>query len=162
MILSQEKIRKLVTEKKLIENYDEKSLSGAGYDLRVGKFYRIKGEPVLGIKERTLPQAIEEKTDKIRLEPQEYILIETMEKVHMPKDLVAKVLNRSTVFRCGCTLISALVDPGYYGILTLGLKNLSNQPFTLEKGARVGQIVFETIDGETTLYEGRYQGGKIV
>jgi deoxycytidine triphosphate deaminase len=162
MILAQEKIRKLVAQQKLIENYDEKSLTGAGYDLRVGKFYRISGEPFLGIKERKLPQVSEEKTDQIKIAPQEYILIETIEKVHMPKDLIARVLNRSTLFRCGCTLITALVDPGYYGILTIGLKNLSNQTFTLEKGARIGQIVFETIDGETTTYEGRYQGGKIV
>ena len=162
MILAEEKIRKLVAEQKLIENFDEQSLTCAGYDLRVGKFYRISGEPFLGIKERKLPTVTEEKTDKIKIAPQEYILIETIEKVHMPKDLMARVLNRSTLFRFGCTLKTAVVDPGYYGILTIGLKNLSNQTFTLEKGARVGQIVFETIEGETTTYQGRYQGGKVV
>lgn len=162
MILSAQKIKNLVEQHKLIENYDEKSLTGAGYDLRAGKFYRIKGEAFLGAKERKLPEAHEIKEDKIILAPDEYILIETTEKVHMPKDLMARILNRSTLFRCGCSLMTAVVDAGYYGALTIGLKNLSNQKFTLEKGARIGQIVFETIEGETTLYEGRYQGGKVV
>ncbi len=162
MILSAEKIRKQVNEEKLIENYSEKSLSGAGYDLRVGRFYKIRGEAILGVEKRVLPEADEIIADEITLKPGEYILIETMEKVHMPKNLAARILPRSTLFRAGCSLITAVVDPGYYGTLTMGLKNLSGANFQLEKGARVGQIVFEEVAGEATTYNGRYQGGRVV
>lgn len=162
MILSAQKIKHLVSKHKLIEYFDEESLNGAGYDLRAGRFHRIKGESFLGVRERRLPEACEIKEDKVTLKPEEYILVETIEKVHMPKNLMARILNRSTLFRCGCSLMTAVVDPGYYGALTVGLKNLSNQDFTVERGARIAQIVFETIEGEATPYEGRYQGGKIV
>jgi deoxycytidine triphosphate deaminase len=162
MILSAERIKKQVTEEKLIEGFSEKSLSHAGYDLRVGRFYKIRGEAHLGVEQRVMPEVDEIITDEITLKPGEYLLIETLEKVHMPKDLMARILPRSTLFRAGCALITAVVDPGYYGTLTMGLKNMSSASFQLEKGSRVGQIVFEELAGEATSYNGRYQGGKVV
>ena len=162
MILSAEKIKSLVSEEKLIEGFSEKSLNGAGYDLRVGRFYKIRGDACLGVENRILPEADEIKSEEITLKPDEYLLIETQERVHMPKNLMARILPRSTLFRAGCSLITAVVDPGYYGTLTMGLKNLSGSAFRLEKGARIGQIVFEEVAGEATSYNGRYQGGKVV
>jgi len=162
MILSAEKIRVLVDEKKLIEGYSEKSLCGAGYDLRAGRFYRITGNCHVGMDARTLPQAEEILADEASLAPGDYLLIETMEKVHMPKDLMARILPRSTLFRGGCSLITAVVDPGYFGSLTMGIKNLSGCSFCLSRGARVGQIVFEEVAGDAKPYDGRYQGGRIV
>ena len=162
MILGSEIIKKLTEEKKLIESFDEKSLCGAGYDLRVGKFYEITGASHLGVNGRTLPSANEIFKDVIALGPDDYLLIETIEKVNMPKDVMARILPRSTVFRAGCFLVTAVVDPGYFGTLTMGLKNLSQCDFRLEKGSRIGQIVFEEVSGEANLYDGRYQGGKIV
>ncbi|MBN2250542.1 MAG: dCTP deaminase [Candidatus Altiarchaeota archaeon] len=162
MILSRERISRLVREENLIDGYSEESLTGSGYDLRAGRFYTLKGETSLSASARILPTAEEVDASEIRIKPGGYILIETMEKVNMPKNLMARILPRSTLFRGGCSLITAVVDPGYFGTLTLGLKNLSECDFRLGKGARVGQIVFEEIDGETTLYDGRYQGGKVV
>ncbi len=162
MILGRECIAALVKEKNLIESFDEKSLGGAGYDLRAGRLYAIKGQSHLGVSSRILPSAEEITTETVHLKPGDYILAETVEKVNMPKDLMARILPRSTLFRAGCILVTAVVDPGYYGTLTMGLKNLSDSGFTLEKGSRIGQIVFEEVSGGTTLYNGRYQGGKVV
>lgn len=162
MILSGERIKRQADEEKLVEGYSEKSLNGAGYDLRVGRFYRIRGEAMLGVEKRILPETEEILGDGIDLKPDEYILIETIERVHMPKDLMARILPRSTLFRAGCSLITAVVDPGYYGTLTMGLKNISSARFRLERGAKIGQIVFEEVSGEATAYNGRYQGGKVV
>jgi len=80
----------------------------------------------------------------------------------MPGNLVARILPRSTVFRNGCALITALVDPSFKGTLTMGLKNLSGFEFRFQPGARVAQLVFEEVSGETKPYEGHYQGGKVV
>ena len=162
MILSAQRIKKKASEEKLIEGFSENSLNGAGYDLRVGRFYKIRGEAYLGVERRTLPEVDEIITDELTLKPGEYILVETLEKVHMPKDLMARILPRSTLFRAGCSLITAVVDPGYYGTLTMGLKNLSSADFRLEKKARIGQIVFEEVCGQAISYDGRYQGGKVV
>jgi len=162
MILPADEIKKKADEEKLIENYSEKSLNGAGYDLRVGRFYRIRGEAFLGVEKRTLPEVDEISAEGITLNPGEYVLVETVERVCMPKNLMARILPRSTLFRAGCSLITAVVDPGYRGTLTMGLKNLSDTAFYLERGARIGQIVFEEVAGETVSYNGRYQGGRVV
>jgi dCTP deaminase len=146
----------------LIENFNIDSLGGAGYDLRLGKAYLLESDSFLGVSERKTPTVKEITAKKIVLKPEDYVLMETVERVNMPANLMARVLNRSTLFRCGCSLFNAVVDPGYKGTLTFGLKNLSDRNFTVEKGARIAQIVFEEVDGETTEYDGKYQGGKIV
>jgi dCTP deaminase/dUTP pyrophosphatase len=162
MILGNEKIAKLTAEKKLIENFTPECLEPSGYDLRLGKAYRIKSDSFIGVSERKTPQVEEIKEEKILLKPGDYILVETLEKVNMPSDLMARILQRSSVFRCGCTLATAVVDPGYCGTLTMGLKNQSDQEFTIEKNAKIAQIVFEEVSGSSKKYDGKYQGGKVV
>jgi dCTP deaminase len=161
MILGREKLLARIKEG-IIEGYDPSCLGGAGYDLRIGRLYFLKSGGFLGVEARKTPDIEEFPGEEYCLLSGEYALAETIEKVNMPDDLVARILNRSTVFRCGCTLATALVDPGFHGTLTLGIKNLSSQEFRLERGARIAQIVFEEIVGETLQYSGKYQGGKVV
>jgi dCTP deaminase len=146
----------------LIDGFSPECLGGAGYDLRLGRIYRLKSDSFLGEIERKTPEIEEILGARHTLQPGEYVLIETVEKVSMPPNLMARVLNRSTLFRCGCSIFNAVVDPGYRGTLTFGLRNLSDRRFTVERGARIAQIVFEEVGGETSGYDGRYQGGKVV
>ncbi len=162
MILARNRILLLVETKNLIEPFSEECLEGAGYDLRAEKFYRILSQSHIGVSGRKTPEIKQIESTTYTLLPGEYILVETLEKVNMPLEVAARILPRSSIFRCGCTLITALVDPGFKGTLTMGLKNLSDKKFTLEKGARIAQIVFEQVEGETKEYAGKYQGGKVV
>lgn len=162
MILGYAGIRKRVEEDGLIVNFSEDSLGGAGYDLRAGRAYGIISDSFLGVRERKTPDVSEIECESVALKPGEYILIESLEEVRMPDDLMARILPRSSLFRMGCALETAVVDPGYRGTLTMGLSNQSNQDFMLQKNARVAQIVFETVDGATKKYDGKYQGGKVV
>jgi dUTP pyrophosphatase len=108
-----------------------------------------------------LPELGEVTGDAFYLQPNEYYLCTTKEKVNMPKDLVAFIFPRSTLFRSGVSLRTAVVDPGYKGRLTIGIKNETSRRFVLEKNARIAQIVFSRIHGKATSYEGKYQGGKV-
>jgi deoxycytidine triphosphate deaminase len=161
MVLGRSRILELVGEG-LIEGFNPDCLGGAGYDLRLGRAYRLVSGGFLGVSDRRTPKVVEDISGTLALPPGDYLLVETVEKVNMPAGLMARVLNRSTVFRCGCSLFNAVVDPGYRGTLTFGFKNLSDMEFTVEKGARIAQIVFECVDGEASGYAGRYQGGKVV
>ena len=162
MILGRAELLKRAVDEGLLEPFDVGCLEGAGYDLRLSKAYRLKSGGFIGVKDRRTPEVEEIKFETLTLKPGEYILIETLEKVAMPKDLIARILPRSSVFRCGCSLMNAVVDPGFNGTLTLGLKNESAHEFQIEKNARIAQIVFEEVSGETKMYSGRYQGGKVV
>lgn len=161
MILGRSEILRLVNEKNLIENFYEKSLQQAGYDLRMKTAYRIKGEPFLKNEERILPTVEEIQDNPILLRPGEYILMETVEKVNMPLNLAAVVYPRTTLFRMGVSLRNGVVDPGYVGSLIFGLKNESMLNVKIEKGSRVAQMIFLVVKGKTIPYEGVYKGGKI-
>ena len=161
MVLGRGKIVELV-KAGLIENFSIECLGGAGYDLRVDKLYSLESDSYLGVTGRQTPKVAEIKRDTYTIPANGYVLIETVEKVNMPIDLMARVSNRSTLFRCGCSLFNAVVDPGYKGTLTFGLKNLSEHEFTLERRSRIAQIVFEHVEGDTVEYKGKYQGGKVV
>lgn len=160
MYLSKEEILKRIEKEKLLENLREENIQGAGVDLEIDELYRIASPSFLGKKERRLPKL--EKVDSFVLAPREYYLCVTREKVNMPLDLVAFIFPRSTLFRCGVSLRTAIVDPGYKGRLTIGIKNETEYEFRLERHARIAQIVFCLVKGETGEYKGIYQGGKIV
>lgn len=162
MILGYGEIVRRIGKEKLLENYEKESIGGAGVDLRLKAAYRQKSDGMIGREERVTPEVDEIGEDKIVVGPGQYLLVETMEKVNMPDDLMARVLPRSSLFRCGASLRNAVVDPGYNGSLIFGLKNEGEFNFVVEKGARICQIVFEAVHGETKPYQGKYQGGKVV
>ena len=59
MILGIKELLKLVKEKKLVEKLSERELKnpeGAGFDIRIGELYQVKGEGFLGIGERETPE----------------------------------------------------------------------------------------------------------
>jgi len=163
-VIGYEEILRLIKQKSLIENVDEKNIQPSGVDLRVKRIYRLRNGGFLGTDSRNTPD-IDSVSDmpgeKFRLEPNEFVLVETMEKVNIPKDITGIVLPRSSLFRCGVSLHTAVVDPGFQGTLTFGMKNLSEFPFEIEIGSKIGQIVFEEVRGNVKLYDGKYQGGKV-
>ncbi len=159
MFLGHDEILKRIKKEDLIEGYLPESVQGAGVDLRVDKVLEPKGKAKLKISERWLPEVLE---TGFVLEPGRYYLMVTMEKVNMPEDLVAFMFNRSSLFRCGASLRTAVIDPGYHGELTVGVKNESGCEIELERGARVLQLVFAVVKGGSKKYDGRYQGGKVI
>ena len=161
---------KLVKEKKLVENLSERELTnpeGAGFDLRIGEIYQIKGKGFLGILERETPKAAlltsydEQKVQKVALKPGEYYLMRTIETVNLPDDLIAYPQPRGTLHRSGVLLLCNQVNPGYCGQLTFGLANLGKNIMEIEMGARVSHIIFEKVEGGGSRYRGQWQGGRV-
>ncbi|MFH1835753.1 MAG: hypothetical protein ABH851_06160, partial [Methanobacteriota archaeon] len=136
MILARSEIKKRVGSDGLISDYSDDCLESCGYDLRFKKAYKIESDSFMGVSERKTPEVAEILVDPIVIKPKEYILIETLEAVKMPDDLMARILPRSSIFRMGCILATAVVDPGFQGTLTMGLFNQSEYDFTLEKKSR--------------------------
>ena len=170
MVLGIEILHKLVKEKKLIENLSERELNnpeGAGFDLRIGEIYKIKGEGFLGVTERETPEMEliakfnERKSQKILLEPKTYYALKTVEDVNMPENILAMMTARSTLFRSGVSIFGGQVPPGYKGGLTMGIYNFRDEIFNLEMGSRIVHIMFFQVEGEGNLYRGQWQGGRV-
>jgi len=161
MYLGHDEIVKLIKENGLLENVSLNNVQGAGVDLEIEKLYEINSNSYLGVDRRELPEVDEVDKNPFVLSPNAYYLGLTKEKVNVPNDLVAFMLPRSTLFRSGVSLRTAVIDPGYRGALTVGIKNETDFEFTLEKNARIAQVVFSKIFGGALDYDGRYQGGKV-
>jgi deoxycytidine triphosphate deaminase len=162
MYLGSSEIKRRIIEEKLLENCSTANIQGTGVDLKIEKLFLVDGPAFLGTEERKLPDLQELDELTFKLAPDTYYLCLTRESVNMPEDLIAFILQRSTLFRCGVSLRTAVVDPGYRGGLTIGIKNEGPCEFKLKRGARIAQIVFSEVKGDADKYSGKYQGGKVV
>ena len=78
--------------------------------------------------------------------------------VHLPKDIMALGLSRSSLLRNGASLHTAVWDAGYSGRSESLLVVHNPLGLDLEKNARVLQLVFSKLTGKSQGYQGMYQG----
>jgi len=168
MVLGVKKLLELVKKKKLVENLSGRELKnpeGAGFDIRIGELYEVKGKGFLGVEERETPKikliAKYGSKKKVVLKPRTYYLMRTMEKLNLPENLLALFTPRSTLYRSGVYIFGGQTAPGYQGELTTGIYNFRDEKFELEMGARVMHIMFFEVKGKSNLYRGQWQGGRI-
>src|SRR5688572_28450762 len=83
------------------------------------------------------------------LHPGEFVLGQTLERVSLPDDVVARLEGKSSLGRLGLLIHSTagFVDAGFSGNLTLELSNVANLPITIYEGMPIGQISFMRMDG---------------
>lgn len=170
MILGPKILLKLVKEIKLVENLSERELTnpeGAGFDLRIGAVYSIKGKGFLGELERQTPESElvveyqERKKNKIVFKPGDFYLVQTIESFNMPQNLTANFKPRTTTFRSGLFLRTGNVAPGYQGPVAFGMKNEGPSTVTIEMGARFVHVQFEEVKSGGSMYRGQWQGGRV-
>lgn len=168
MILGPEELLRRVKEEKLVEGLSERELTnpeGAGFDLRLGEVYKIKGEAFLGETHRQTPEvelvAAVGKDKSVTLKPGDFFLFKTIESFNTPQDLTINFKPRTTTFRSGLFLRTGNVAPGYQGPVTFGMKNEGPCTVTIEMGARFVHAQFEEVKGGGSLYRGQWQGGRV-
>ena len=170
MILGPKKLLELVKKKKLVEGLSERELTnpeGAGFDLRLGEVYKIKGTAFLGEGERRTPtiklvQKYSEGIKKaVKIKPGDFFLVTTIESFNVPKNLTVNFKPRTTTFRSGLFLRTGNIAPGYRGPVTFGLKNEGPVTVTIEMGARFVHAQFYEVKGGGSLYRGQWQGGRV-
>ena len=67
--------------------------------------------------------------------------------MRMPPFLFARITGRSSSLRKYSLLVNeGIIDNGYTGELFVCVHNLSNTPITIERGMRVAQVLFHTIE----------------
>jgi len=183
MKISAVRILELNERYNLIENLSDREKNnpeGTGFDLRVGQVHEIVGDSLLGVTERYSSETnligdIEiHGNEKVILRPGQFCLVTTMEVLHASDEkikydsffpeayLIPKVHPRSSLQRGGVSFHATKTDPGYKGKLTFGIKNLGNQDFVFELGARMFNVEFEPVVGEIKrAYSGQHQGGRV-
>lgn len=173
-VLGIDEVLKRIKKDKLIENLGSRELKnpeGVGVDLRLGAVYKITAggafiESGLGKRKGVRTELVAKyqrrgRQKEVIIKPGDYYLVSTLETINTPKDLMPVVFPRTSLFRAGLLLLNSKTDPGYKGTLTMGLKNLSEFEVKLQMGARICNVVFFKIEGQTSPYRGQHQGGRI-
>lgn len=93
-----------------------------------------------------------------KLLPGDFILASTIEHFEMPDDVMGVAHDKSSWARRGIAVQNTLIDPGWYGYLTLEITNHGSVPVMLRRGDPIAQIVFHQLDQTTDIpYDGKYQ-----
>ena len=173
MVLSDRSIRTEIEAGRIvIDPYDSDLIQPSSIDVRVDRRFRVfqnSRYPYIDVR-----QAMEDLTELVEvhgdepfiLHPGEFVLGQTLERVTLPNDLVARLEGKSSLGRLGLLIHSTagFVDSGFSGNLTLELSNVANLPITIYHGMPIGQISFMRMDspverpygsGET---RSKYQG----
>lgn len=124
-------------------------------DLKIGsefKSFQIISKPCIDPKDQSdidsyMQSFHIDEDEAFIIHPGEFALATTLEMVHVPTDLVARVEGRSSMGRLGITMhvTAGFIDPGFQGNITLEISNIGKMPVALYPGQRVCQIVFETM-----------------
>lgn len=77
------------------------------------------------------------------LEPGEFVLMATRERLSIPNGILGFVCGRSSIARLAIqTEQAGLIDSGFNGTVTLEVMNQSRYPIVLREGMRVAQVWF--------------------
>lgn len=115
------------------------SVCASGMDLRAWKYSNPK----------KLSETLDIPEEGIDLYPGDRILIKTGLHIELPKNTEAQIRPRSGLaLKYGISIVNSpgTVDEDYRGDVGVILINLGKYPFTIKKGDRIAQLVFQKVE----------------
>tara|TARA_Y100000310_G_scaffold219146_1_gene220541 strand:- start:111 stop:701 length:591 start_codon:yes stop_codon:yes gene_type:complete len=178
MILSDRDIRQAIEDGhvQITSDYEDDlfaHIHASSMDLRLGNTFKLYEHSKFAVLDPKQPETFANNMRTITVEngepflvqPGEFVLGVTQERIKVPDDLVVRVEGRSSLGRLGIIIHSTagFVDPGFEGTITLEISNLNRLPIALYPGMRVCQIAFEKMSSaaEQPYYKkkhSKYQG----
>jgi dCTP deaminase len=155
VVLSDRSIRAEIEGGRIvIDPYEPDLIQPSSVDVRVDRRFRVFHNaryPYIDVRQpmEGLTELVEVAEDEpFILHPGEFVLGQTLERVTLPDDLVARLEGKSSLGRLGLLIHSTagFVDAGFSGNLTLELSNVANLPITIYHGMPIGQISFMRMD----------------
>ena len=152
-ILNDQEIRALCEEGGMISPFVPQQagkpsygLGSFGYDMRLGSKFLV---PIGGINAVLDPIAFPrghfreiEAKDTLEVAPGSQVLAESVETFHIPDDVAGVCWGKSSYARCGLLVNVTPLEPGWKGVLTIELANLSPLPIRLHVRQGIAQVVF--------------------
>jgi dCTP deaminase len=155
MVLSDGTIRKEIEDGRIVlDPYDPGLIQPSSVDVRVDRQFRVfqnSRYPYIDVRQEMedLTELVEiTDSEPFILHPGEFVLGQTLERVKLPNDIVARLEGKSSLGRLGLLIHSTagFVDAGFEGNLTLELSNVANLPITIYHGMPIGQMSFMRMD----------------
>jgi len=163
-VLSKEDIHRLLQqEPPLIEGLTnlEEQVQPNGIDLTLREVTLLQSSGKIAVENSQrrvsdLAPLVFDGLDFIQLMPGAYIITYN-EIAHLPKNVMALAWPRSSLLRCGVTVHTAVWDAGYHGRAQSLMVVYNPQGVSLQRNARIVQLVFFLLTQETEGYQGIYQ-----
>jgi dCTP deaminase len=156
VVLSDRTIRaEIAAGRIVVDPFDPGLVQPSSIDVRVDRSFRVFHNaryPYIDVRRpmEDLTELVEVSGDEpFILHPGEFVLGQTLERISLPTDLVARLEGKSSLGRLGLLIHSTagFVDSGFTGNLTLELSNVANLPITIYYGMPIGQVSFMRMDG---------------
>lgn len=146
-------------EKLLIENFNEKSLTPVGYDLRVGSkvikvdLKRANVKPLLKL----------EKDQEFEILPNEMVVIRAEEIIGMPKSRTVSgiIVSKVSLVNRGLSHISTSIDADWFGPLVMTIFNHSYRTIHLKRGEPFCTMILIKNENPSKKASGKSSGGHI-
>lgn len=158
MVLSDTDIKKALKEKRIeITPAPDfaTQLGSCSIDLRLGDTFRVFEhskyshiDPAKKDFSNEITREIKiKKGDVFMMQPGDFVLAVTLEKVKIPSDLMGRLEGRSSLGRLGIVVHStaSIFDPGWDGKPVLELGNLGRMAVSLTVGMRICAMTFEEL-----------------
>jgi dCTP deaminase len=134
-----------------VDPYEPSQVNAASYDVRVSDDWIC---PTRDPEAFTSPH--------VKLFPGEVVLASTVEMVRIPRTVACDLKLKSTLGRLWINhSLAGWCDPGFEGNITLELQNLGPEPFVLEAGRRIAQLIFIRLEDEPEVAYGELAAGLV-
>lgn len=129
MVLVDKEIKARASEIFLENCYEEQNVTAISYDLHIRKI--IAGENTV---------------DAYDLRPNEFIYVETVEKIKMPLDLMGVIGEKNSRMRQGLNVAGPHYYPGHQTRIFLRVQNISSCNIKIKESDSIAQLFFEKLD----------------
>lgn len=146
-----------------IDPFDNESLQAASYDMRLGKkaiitrtvsLEELKGK----VQKEDVKEVNVEKEESITVPGGAFALVSTLERIKLPNNFAGHIGMRTYFTRKGLIVLSGLqIDPGWDGVLVLGLANISPRSLTIDYGDHLCTVEIHRLNRPAEkYYKGTY------
>lgn len=153
---------KTLVQNGVVTNASDNCITPVGVDLEVKQISAIgNGGYIPSVGKTTLPKYTPVEWNEngdvafVELQPGVYDVV-FEQGCSLPSGMQGKVTHRSSLNRCGTLITSGEFDPGFH-TENIGAVMYVNRTIVIEKGARLAQIVCQTVSEGGELYNGQWQ-----
>lgn len=93
---------------------------------------------------------------EVELDPGESVFVGSVETVHLPGNIAARIGLKNSRIRQGLSLEAPVYFPGHSTRLFFRVTNVSADTICLDTSKGIAQVMFETVDGVEHPYEGAF------
>jgi dCTP deaminase len=145
------------------------TMTGVGNDFKIQAKHQYKASYDLHLGDEVAkstnskPFSLARNNGIIEINPGEFALLHTYEKIRVPNNLIGFISLRFSVKKKGLINISGFhVDPGFEDYLVFSVYNAGSRPICLRYKEPIFMISYATLSGETEKYTGRTPGNHFI